>query len=75
VGFRWTAERIADSLSLTGWAMNGPDGSVEIICEGKESDIQIFMEKIKEAMGLNIEAVKVTWQKSMEEFKSFTIKF
>ena len=76
VGFRFTGERIAASLGLTGWVANSPDGTVEVLCEGSESDINIFTNKIKEAMGPYIRSEKVAWEKKATgEFSSFGIRF
>jgi len=46
IGFRYTAERIADSLKLTGWVRNLPDGRAEVIIEGSEPEIELFLQKI-----------------------------
>jgi len=74
VGFRFTAEEIADSLRLTGWVRNSPDGTVEIVCEGEEDDIRMFISKIRKAMGHYIRSSKVKWKEATEEFDNFGIK-
>ncbi len=33
VGFRFTAESIANDLGVTGWVKNSRDGGVEIVAE------------------------------------------
>ena len=43
VGFRFTAERLASALGLTGWVKNLQDGRVEVTCEGQEKDINGFL--------------------------------
>jgi acylphosphatase len=75
VGFRWTAERIAHSLSLPGWVMNCPDGSVKVVCEGDEKRIYDFVEKIEEALGYYIHGKTITWHEATGEFNSFSIAF
>ncbi|MGB2705308.1 MAG: acylphosphatase [Candidatus Omnitrophota bacterium] len=75
VGFRFTAEEIANSLGLKGSAQNCPDGTVEVIVEGEESDIASFMDRIKKAMGSYIRSSKVERQEATGEFDSFGIKF
>jgi acylphosphatase len=34
VGFRWFVRRVARSLGLAGYAVNRPDGTVEVVAEG-----------------------------------------
>jgi len=75
VGFRWTAERAAFSLKLTGWVMNCPNGAVEVVCEGTEDDINSFIDSIKEEMSGYVRSTKVSWQEATGEFNSFHIRF
>ena len=75
VGFRFTAERIAISLGLTGWVGNSPDGTVEVLCEGSERDIKMFTDRIQKAMSTYIRSSKITWNDATGEFESFGIKF
>ncbi len=46
VGFRYTAQAIADQLHLTGWVKNHMDGSVELEVQGSASGIRRFMTKL-----------------------------
>ncbi|MEE9499680.1 MAG: acylphosphatase [Candidatus Omnitrophota bacterium] len=75
VGFRFTAERIANSLGLTGWVRNSPHGTVEVVCEGEEGDIHMFMNKIKKALVGYIHSSKAEWKETTGEFNSFDIRF
>jgi acylphosphatase len=40
VGFRWWTRARALELGLHGWAMNRPDGRVEVVAEGSEAALQ-----------------------------------
>ena len=40
VGFRWFVMREAQRLKLGGFARNLPDGSVEVVSEGSEVDLE-----------------------------------
>lgn len=42
-GFRTFIKNTADSLSVTGFADNLPDGSVNIVCEGREEAMGEFI--------------------------------
>lgn len=75
VGFRFTVERIANSIGLKGWVQNCPDGSVEVVCEGGEKDLNIFLSKIKKAMAHYIRSSRIEWQEPTDEFDAFDIKF
>lgn len=75
VGFRWMAEDIANSLGLTGWVQNRPDGTVEIACEGSEDNINNFLRKIKVEMGHYIRSADIDWKDYTGDFDKFSIKF
>ncbi len=75
VGFRWTVQEIAESMAVTGWVRNCPDGTVEVVCEGSKDEIGILMNKIKKAMGNYIKSSEVEWQKATGEFDTFNIAF
>ncbi len=57
VGFRATVRGIAASFSVAGWVRNEVDGSVYVVAEGDESEVEQFLESIKERMACNIQSV------------------
>ena len=76
VGFRYTAEDIAESLGLKGWVKNLSDGRVEIVAEGDEKDLKEFLENIvKGQMGRYIKDADVSWEKATKEFGNFEVAF
>ena len=76
VGFRFTAERIALSLGLCGWVKNIFNGGVEVVSEGEEADLVLFLDKIKNgSMKRYITNTDVEWQKPTGEFADFSINF
>lgn len=75
VGFRFTAERMASSLGITGWVRNLRDGRVEVMCEGKEGSLKEFLQKINTAFKDYIKDSNVRWSVSTEGFKTFDIRF
>ena len=74
IGFRYTAERIANSLALAGWVMNLPDGRVELIAEGGRGELEAFRDAIRGA-GLAgfVRDERVDWGEAKNEFYSFDI--
>ena len=47
VWFRQFAKDSADSLGLSGWACNLPDGRVECLAEGDKENINKFLKLLK----------------------------
>lgn len=75
VGFRFTVERAARQLGLTGWVKNLSDGRVEVVCEGKEEELYVFLEKIRHTMGGYIAKEDIDWLEQSGEFEGFEIRF
>ncbi len=48
VGFRFTAHRAASRRQLTGFVRNVPDGTVEMLAQGRSEDIDDCIQDIKE---------------------------
>lgn len=40
VGFRWYTREKALELGLVGWVRNNPNGTVEIVAEGEETELK-----------------------------------
>ena len=75
VGFRFTAEYVARDLYLTGWVKNLSDRRVEVICEGEESTIKNFLDRLDDRMKRYIQNKDIEWQEYRGEFKGFDIRF
>ena len=75
VGFRFTAERIASRLGVTGFVKNLPDGNVEVVCEGERGSLEEFLGGMRENMRGYISDSQVEWGAAREEFSSFEIRF
>jgi acylphosphatase len=75
IGFRYTAERLASDLGLTGWVMNLRDGRVEIVLEGKDIALDQFMKKIGDIFGLYIRNIDSDQSNATGEFAGFDIRF
>jgi len=48
VGFRFTARRAASRRQLTGYVRNMPNGSVEMLAQGRSEDIDDCIQDLKE---------------------------
>ena len=75
VGFRFTVERLAIDLGLTGWVKNLPDRRVEFVCEGKKEELDKILDKIDEYFANYIRQKDVQWIPAGAEFTDFEIRF
>lgn len=75
VGFRFTVERTADSLGLSGWVRNLGDGRVEAIVEGEETALENFRNKITDIFDGYIHQTEHHFGEATGEFESFDIRF
>jgi len=76
-GFRTFIKNTADSLSVTGFADNMPDGSVNIVCESREEAMDVAYEEYKgEFTGFERRGVDVPDEESemLTVMKSFDKK-
>jgi acylphosphatase len=48
VGFRYFTQEIADLLKISGWTRNTSEGDVEIEAQGEETQLNLFVDRIKE---------------------------
>ena len=50
VGFRYTAKGIADGFDVVGYVRNLSDGTVELVAEGAEAEINKLIDEIRRKM-------------------------
>ena len=75
VGFRYFCYRLALDLGLVGWVGNCSDGSVQLVCEGEQSQIEDFLTQLK--VGPRSAAIKgINYNRSAStgEFSAFEIR-
>ncbi len=74
VFFRASALEQAQSLNLTGWVKNLPDGSVEILAEGSRYSLEELVEWCRQGPpAADVEDVVARWQDYKDEFRTFMI--
>ena len=56
VGFRYRAKYAAQSLGVSGWVANEPDGSVTMEAQGSPQAIMAMMRQIKESRWIHIDS-------------------
>lgn len=73
VGFRYTAFRIAASCQVTGTVRNLADGSVELIAEGDENEVRMFLQEIQSRMAGYIRHSHESWHPAEGAYADFRI--
>ncbi|MEW6102785.1 MAG: acylphosphatase [bacterium] len=74
VFFRANTRDIANSLFLSGWVKNLPDGKVEVMASGEKENIEKLIEWCKKGpRGADVSNVEIEYGDSIDEFKGFQI--
>jgi acylphosphatase len=74
VFFRASAQAEAQRLRVTGWVRNCPDGSVELVAEGRRQDIDDLIAWCRHGpRGAEVVNVQAEWREFSGEFSSFRI--
>jgi len=75
VFFRHFISQHARNLNLVGFAENLNDGTVKVVVEGEEEDIQRLIEIAMEGpRGAHIQDIKVEWFAASGQFSGFEIR-
>ena len=76
VFYRHSTKQQADALGLAGTVRNLPDGSVEIVCEGDEKEIERLIEWCRQGpRGAFVQNVGVEWLESSGGWAGFSIVY
>lgn len=75
VGFRATAFDEARRLALAGWARNRVDGTVEVLAEGPEPQLVLFLAFLHQGpRGAHVSGVNEEWSEAQGAPIPFQIK-
>lgn len=75
VGYRMFAQGEAIRLGLRGYVRNCSDGSVEVVAEGMEEQLQAFLERLWQGpLGARVHSIDTFWDAATGEFEGFTIR-
>jgi acylphosphatase len=75
VGFRYFVQHAAGNLGLVGNVRNCPDRTVEIEVEGKDGDIEKFIEQVRQGPPLSwVHRVDVIDMRATGSYDSFLIE-
>ena len=75
VGFRYTARRIAQGHTVTGFVRNLDDGRVELVAEGSSAEIDRVLDEIASAMSGHIRDTQVQKGQVTGKYSSFDVAF
>ena len=74
VFFRAATRRLARRLDLTGWVRNCPDGSVEVLAEGRRDMLEQLLDWCRRGpSGARVTDVRATWQAASGRWTDFVI--
>ena len=74
VGFRYTCKTVAESHPVAGWVKNLPDGSVEMIVEGEQSAIRIYVDDVCFKTHGRVDDRRITKGDATSEFSEMSIR-
>lgn len=67
-------QNLAEELGIKGVVFEKPDGSIKIIAEGEEEDLEDFIESIKRGKVFSeIDNFYVNWDNNLENFGGFNV--
>jgi len=74
ISFRYYTKKKAEELQIKGWVKNLPNGDVEIVVEGNNSNITSFMDWCKTGPSLaNVKNIAINEEQPTNEFSTFSI--
>jgi len=74
VNFRYSTLLQAESLGITGWVRNTPDGRVELLAEGDEVEVKQLVEWCRQGpRSARVDRVEVAIEAATGEFDDFQI--
>ncbi len=75
VNFRYTTLRISDNFKVTGYVKNIEDGSVELLCFGEKTEVEQFIDSVRNHFKENITSLKCEEVEYSENYKKFAIEY
>lgn len=75
VFFRDSSRIEAETLDLSGWVKNDPDGTVMVVAEGEDQKLKKFIEWCKYGPDhAEVEKVSIQWAEATGQFNNFVVK-
>lgn len=75
VSFRYYTRLRAQEFNLRGWVRNLPDGTVEVLAEGSQAQLdQLAIFLNTGPIGARVEGLAINWQQATGQFADFVIR-
>ncbi len=76
VSFRYYTRLEAQRLGLTGWVLNRPDGTLEVLADGPQKKLQVLVNFLLEGPPLaEVRHLQVDWLESDGEHVDFLVLY
>jgi acylphosphatase len=76
VSFRYFTARRARDLSLTGYVRNKPDGTVEVVAEGRRARLEEMVSFLRVGpRGAVVTEVHLSWPEPVGRFDRFEVRY
>ena len=78
VGFRYYVLRTANALGLDGWVRNRDDGSVELVVQGEEEQVQQLLQTVRQGtLWIQVDSLQTTRQQLDESLtrQKFSVQY
>ncbi len=76
VGYRWFTRENAQKFGLKGYVRNLANGNVEVVAEGREEDLILLHQKLKEGPSFSkVLQVKVEEFHAQNKYNNFSVSF
>ncbi|QPC85270.1 acylphosphatase [Phototrophicus methaneseepsis] len=76
VSYRFFTKQMADTLDVTGYIYNQPDGTVEVVAEGVPQELERLLTFLYEGSpAAQVERVDFEYTQPTGEYLAFTIRF
>ena len=74
VGFRYFVRQHVAALPISGWVRNLVDGRVELVAEGRQTDLESLLKTLRQGpRGSQVTEVQVEWGMAKGEFQGFSV--
>ena len=74
MGFRYTVKSLVAGYDVLGVIRNLPDGRVELIVEGKQEELDAFLQAIRDSgLRRNIRDEEIVFGNAQDNFRGFEI--